>query len=309
MVTGVSAGQVYINATDANGNTDSVLITVTAEQRLFYGYDEISHSWVSFGADGKIVNTWADAADLSPITAAQYINGVLYAYDAEGCFYSVDTTTFERTLLGNGINGLTVDLDTWDSENGVGINEDVPYQVIDMTYNTTTNRWGQTTTVAYAALQAYSISEWQDDFAYQVVEIDLTTGEIVEVIVDSSLTDQGETLRVSNLLYRNGYLYTVNGYIAGMITRIDPFFGGSPEDMAIFASYWGDFNGGRSWIEDPLTGEVYAIRDMRTDYIGMADYDPTLAQSVLCTTDIGVARCDEVCEIGSGLRVTGLFIK
>lgn len=301
-VTGVSAGQVFITATDVNGHMDTILITVTEQERKFYGYDEISRSWVSFGMDGKIVATWPDAEDLSPIVAAQYIGQTLYAYDADGYFYSVDTQTFTRTKLGDGIHGRTVDLETWDRD-GTGWNYDVPYQVIDMTYYQTGR-----SIIAYAVIQAYSISEWMDSFDYQVVQIDLTSGEITKVLVDNKLVDNEMTLRPSNLIYRNGYLYTVNGYISGMVTQIDPLRG-TVTGTAIFPGYWGDFNGGRSLIEDPLTGEVYGILDMRTPYIGEVDYDASIAQSVLCTVDLGVAGCEEVCTIGSNMRICGLFIK
>jgi hypothetical protein len=114
VITGVSVGVAEITATDAMGNSDTITITVTAQPRSFYGYDELSQSWVRFGTDGKILDTWADAEGLSPIVAAQYIDGVLYAYDEDGFFYTIDTETFARTFMGNGINGLTASLEAWD---------------------------------------------------------------------------------------------------------------------------------------------------------------------------------------------------
>ncbi len=309
VVTGVSAGVAYITATDAKGNSDTILITVTAEERYFYGYDELSNSWVRFDTDGQILATWADEEGLSPIATAQYIDGVLYAYDADGYFYTIDTETFQRTLMGDGIHGLTTSLEAWDKTHNEQVYyvDGIPYRMIDMTYGTVTGRWGNTVTTMYGVLMAYHVSDWRDSFSYKFVELDMETGEIVNVIMEDALVD-GMSLRPTNLLYRNGYLWTINGYITGMVTRIDPFFGDAMGTV-VCPDYWGDFNGGRSMIEDPLTGEVYAIRDMRTEYIGTPGYRGDYATSVLCTVSLSVGSVEPICTVGSNMRITGMFIK
>ena len=62
-------------------------------------------------------------------------------------------------------------------------------------------------------------------------------------------------------------------------------------------------------IEDPVTGQVYAIRDMRTDYIGTEGYTDLFATSQLCTIDLIIARCDVQFTVGTNVRLVGLFIK
>ncbi len=307
IITGVSEGEVNITATDKNGNSDTVFITVTAEHRYFYGYDELSNSWVQFDTDGKIRKSWPDAEGASPIAAAQYIDGVLYAYDEDGYFYSVDTETFERTLLGDGIHGLLADgLQAYD-QTGTYYVDGVPYKMIDLDYAVVQGRRG-TVTKFYGVMMAYNISLWQDDFSYIFAELDIENGKIVQVIVSDMLVDYEMSLRPTNLIYRGGYLYTVNGYITGMVTRID-LGGGEVTGTAIFPEYWGDFNGGRSLLEDPLTGTVYAIRDKRTDYIGQEDYTGEFSESVLCTVNLGIAKCDVIATVGTNVRLTGMFIK
>ena len=286
-----------------------ILITVTENERSFYGYDELSHTWVRFGFDGKILESWADAEDLSSIVAAQYIDGVLYAYDKDGYFYSVDTETFLRTKLGDGIYGMTASLEAWDKSNNeqVYFVEDIPYQVIDLTYGKVTDESGNTVTKLYGVVMAHHVSLWRDDFAFQVVELDIQTGAILRVIIEDAQMD-GMDMRPANLLYRDGYLYAIDGFISGMISKINPN-DGSKSIQAICPKYWGDFNGGRSMIEDPLTGEVYAIRDMRTQYVGSGDYDETIAASFLCKMGLGVGYIEEIAAVGSNLRIVGLFIK
>ena len=72
--------------------------------------------------------------------------------------------------------------------------------------------------------------------------------------------------RPTNLLFHDGKLYFVDGFTTGMLTSIDLEGNRSPVQQAIFAKYWGDFVGGRSFVKDMLTGTVYAIRDLRTEY-------------------------------------------
>ena len=309
VVTGVSTGVVTVTATDSKGNSGTIQITVTAEDRFFYGYDELSNAWVRFGMDGVILESWADAEGLSPIVSAQYIDGVLYAYDADGYFYSVDTETFQRTKLGDGIHGQVTSLEAWDKTHNeqVYFVNNIPYTMVDMAYNTITNADGTTTTTMYGVMMAYSISAWRDSFSYIVAELDMQTGEILRTIVDDELVD-GMSLRPTNLIFRSGYLYTINGYITGLVTQIDPATG-AVAGTVICPDYWGDFNGGRSLFEDPLTGEVYTIRDMRTMYIGMPDYNGDFATSVLCKIALGVGYVEQVATVGSNMRITGMFIK
>ncbi len=309
VVTGVAPGVAYITATDVNGNSDTIMITVTENERFFYGYDEMSNSWIRFDMDGKVLETWADAKELSPIVAARYINGVLYAYDADGYFYTIDTETFQRTLMGNGIHGLTTSLEAWDHTHDEQIYfvDNVPYKMIDMTYSTVTDEFGVETTTMYGVMMAWNISDWRDSFSYKIAELDMQTGEITRLITEDEMVD-GMSLRPTNLIYRNGSLYTINGYVTGLVTRVD-LETGSLTGVSICPSYWGDFNGGRSLMEDPLTGEVYAIRDMRTDYIGTPGYTGDVASSVLYRISLGVAYVDEVATITGNVRLTGLFIK
>ena len=281
------------------------MASVTENERFFYGYDELSNSWVRFGFDGTVLQTWPDAKDLSPIAAAQYINGVLYAYDVNGYFYTIDTETFQRTLMGNGIHGLTTSLEAWDKSHNEQVYyvDNIPYIMIDMTY--TTDDFGNST--MYGVMMAYSVSDWRDSFSYIIAELNMETGKIKRIILQDALVD-GMSLRPTNLIFRGGYLYTINGYITGMITQINPSTGAATGTV-ICPDYWGDFNGGRSLIEDPITGEVYAIRDMRTMYIGEPEYAGGFATSTLCKIALGVGYVDQIANVGANMRITGMFIK
>ena len=300
VVTGISAGVTEIIVTDANGNTDTATVTVTAEHRYFYGYDELSNAWMRFGDNGEVLERWADAEGDAAITAALYLDETLYAYDVDGRFYTVDTDSFQRTLVGEGVHGQVTDLETHEVWGERGFREDVQYQVLDMA--------ADDNGTIYALLMAFSVSTYQDDWSWQIVEVDPATGGIAREIVKDRSGSDGSDLRPSNLLWFDGSLFFVDGFITGMLTEVDTDTG-SLSWNAIFAEYWGDFNGGRSFLRDDLTGKLYAIRDKRTDYIGNADYNPALAQSLLCEIHLEIAAANPVYELGSSLRVCGLFIK
>lgn len=306
-VTGVSEGEVAIYVYNADDTIFGMCtVYVTAEARKFYAYDEINRGWKSFDSKtGEQLNFWPDEAGLSPIVAATYVAELdtLYAYDADGYFYIIDTTDFSREKLGDGINGLSVTLDANDDANGVYTVES-NYEVVDLTYGLTEDRMGRVSVTMYGVAIAYNISEWLDSFSYVVFEIDMETGEIWTEIVSDELVDGEMSLRPTNLYYANNALYIVNGYITGMITKIDLYDGNSVTGQNIFADYWGDFNGSRSIIRDPITGEVYALRDLVTQY-----YDDLYSEAVLVKVGLGTAYAEQMFSLGNGLRLTGLFIK
>ena len=159
----------------------------------------------------------------------------------------------------------------------------------------------------YGVMMASHVSDWRDSFSYKIAELDMQSGEITRVITEDALVD-GMSLRPTNLIYRDGTLYTINGYVTGLVTQVN-LETGALSGLAICPEYWGDFNGGRSLIEDPLTGEVYAIRDMRTEYIGDGEYTGKYAASVLCTISLGIGYVEEIATVGTNVRLTGMFIK
>ena len=293
VVTPVGTGTVTITASTADGSSDDCIVTVLDHERKFYGYDELNARWISFDeTTGDVTTLREDAEGEAKITASVLAGETLYSYDAEGYFYTVDTETFQRTKLGDGIHGLTESLAAQDKL-GAGLTYyvDVPYSVVDMTYDPDTGK-------LYATMEAYHISPILDSFQALIAEMDPATGEIKEQIL------KDPEIRPSNLLFRDGKLYFVDGFTVGMLTSIDLTGNRSPVQQAIFAKYWGDFVGGRSFVEDRLTGTVYAIRDLRTEY-----YDGARHESVLCTIGLGTACATPVCEIGTGLVVHSLFLK
>lgn len=285
VVTGVSAGTAAITAT-AGGVSASCTVVVTEEARRFYAYDETNTQWISFSGENTedVKVERVDAADEAPISASVYIDGVLYAYDMNGSFYEVDTETFERTWLGTGVSEQTIEAEVFDWWLGGSYIVDMPFTVTDLDYD-------EGTDTVYAAINAADYEEWV--FASALCTVDMTTGE-VEIVYQNS------EIMPTNLLVVDGSAFFVDGYMTGILTRVD-LLAAEPTyvQQSLVNGYWGDIDGGRSFIKDPLTGTIYVIRDLQ-DHGG---------ESVLYTMDLGDAGIDLVGLIGDGIVANSLFIR
>ncbi|MGM9641314.1 MAG: S8 family serine peptidase [Faecousia sp.] len=291
VVTPVATGTVIITATSKTGVSASCTVTVLDHERKFYAYDETNTQWITFDDQGNTTVVRDDKEGEAKITASVYAGDTLYSYDADGYFYSIDPVTFERTRLGDGIHGLTESLQGNEKWPPQPFYVDVPYTVVDLTWDPETGR-------LYATMEAFNISKYLDSFMPIIAEMDPTTGAIKEQIL------KNDEYRPGNLLFRDGKLYFIDGFTAGMLTSIDLNGNRTPVQYAIFAKYWGDFDGGRSFVDDTLTGTVYGIRDLRTQY-----YDPASGhESVLCVVGLGNASATELFEIGEGIVVNSFFI-
>ena len=283
VVTGVSAGTATITATTSNGISASCEVTVTEADRRFYAYDETNTQWISFTPETAYEPTVErkDAEDEAPISASAFTGKTLYSYDADNRLYTVDTTTFERTLVGEGLVGASVDCEIYDWWLGGSYTISLPLRVVDLSYDEATGNM-------YAALYGRDEDTWSS--VSVIAQIDLATGGAEYLVVT-------QDYQPGNLLVVNGQALFVDTYTSGMLTSCDL----NSEDkslsqMALVTIYWGDVDTGRSMILDSYTGTTYAIRD-------------TGSGSVLYTLDLGDANVTAIAEINSGIVANSLFLK
>lgn len=318
VVTGISAGTATITAS-IGGYSAQCLVTVTAEARRFYAYDESSRAWISFSAEDTTDTAVEreDNEDEDKIVASLYRDGKLYSFTADGKFWSVDPDTFERTLISEGFNGVKIgvtETDWWGGES-TSYHDVMP---LSMAYDEGTDK-------AYVQLMPYDLFDYGYDFysfyGIALVELDLETGAFVGVDIteetiwetdydtweeyevevkvlsgDYCWCEEGQTNAV---LIHDGVAVFVDTFTSGMVSYLN-LATGEYVQSALINGYWGNAEHGRSLVEDPLTGTVYIIRDMR-------DWGGPITLNTINLSD------GDVVELGliglEGSIVNSLFLK
>ena len=293
VVTGLTVGQTTITATAANGVKAECSFRVTETDRKFYGYDETNHSWISFYANNVQNPTVerVDAPSEATIAAAAAIgDNQVVAYDVNGRYYSIDPTTFERTLLSDGLYGWTHKV-VIENYGGMGFDYEyeMTFDIVDLSYDSMANR-------LYLALHLENADEWTEKG--MIVEVDPATGEIIDYVMES----WGQL--PANLLVYRGRAYFVDGYTTGILTTVNlrgDYAVGVPYQYDLTENYWSSYKLARGIVYDEYTDTCYAIRNN----IG---YMSDATQSNFMTFDLNKAKPSVFGEIGAGIKVTSLFI-
>ncbi len=110
------------------------------------------HTWYSLNAsDPETINALATYTELD-VAAAEYVNGVVYAYDALGHFYTVDMNTWQMNIVGPGVANQYM-------------------QVYDLAYDFVTGK-------LYA--EVYNGGTYFSENGIYIAEVDLTDGSLTE---------------------------------------------------------------------------------------------------------------------------------
>ncbi len=315
VVTGVKAGTAVITAS-VNGIEAQCVVTVTAEARRFYAYDEDNRQWISFTAEDPTVTTVerADAEDEEKIMASLYHDGKLYSFTADGKYWSVNPETFERTLISDDFADLYAGIEISDWWGGVETNY-YKLMPLSMAYDETEGQ-------AYVQMMAYELMDYgydfYDFFSLLMIPIDLEKGEVEYTFETAYMMDydtwesyeleikaiagdyyQTEEGFTNAVLVEDGIATFVNTFDSGLVTCWN-LKTGEIMEVALVFNYWGNAEHGRGMYRDPLTGEVYIIRDMR-DWGGPVTLN-TLSLTDADITDLGF--------VGDGANiVNSLFLK
>lgn len=297
VVTGVRAGTAVITATSANGYSASCEVTVADTERSFFAYDRTNTQWISFAGNNttNVTVVRDDAEGETQLLAATYTGNVVYAYDETGAFYAIDPETFERTRLGDGINGQIVEIETTDWA-GVRDTMDCTLTIIDLSYDAATDQ-------LYAALEATDEAGW--NAGYVIGLVDVTSGTVTSLF-------HSENIRPGNLLVLNGKAIMVDAYACAVtsvtLTTEQPIV----VQQAVIGEYWGDREASSSILWDPYTETVYVVQDLVDTWSGAWEkrhhgeatlYTLNLGDGTLKPTTANAAF------IGNGIMVCGLFLK
>lgn len=155
-----------------------------------------------------------------------------------------------------------------------------------------------------------------------LVEINLEPGrlnlytyeemEVGEIINIASYDSSNGRYRPGNLLVKDGYAYSVDTWISGILNRVslmqdpwmDMIYAGDPEQIAhVGLTEWGMYFDSRSFVYDPLFDTTYVLHDLGFDYMGNPRSDVTLY-----TIDLGNTSLKQVCSLGRGIVLNSLII-
>lgn len=139
------------------------------------------HTWYNFSAaDPETINALATYTDLD-VAAAEYVNGVVYAYDALGHFYTVNTENWQMDFAGPGVANQYV-------------------QIYDLAYDFVTGK-------LYA--EVFNGGSYFSETGIYIAEVNLADGSLTE----KAFFDDLYTLYpISGLAcLGNGEFATVNG--------------------------------------------------------------------------------------------------
>lgn len=311
LVTGIGAGTVTITAS-AGSYSDSCTVTVLAETQKFYAYDETATRWVRIDTATGELTTVHDETGLAPIMSAADVEGVIYAFDDDGYFYSIDPETFQRTKISDGIHGRQQDC--FDGYSYYPVDVDIT----DLSYDAES---GRLIGLMNGVYEDYDVGLYLVYSA--IVEINLQEGrmnpytweemQVGELIFIQTYDGSNGIYRPGNLLMKGGYAYSVDTWYSGILSRVsmtwDPwsecFWAGSTEQLAhVNQLEWGMFHDSRSLVYDPLFDTVYTIHDL-----GMDDFGNPRGDVTLCTINLGNASTREVCTLGRGIVLNSLIIR
>ena len=273
VVTGVSAGTTTITATAVSGDKTfeiTCTVVVYGAMDFFISFNTTDNGFSSIGRpDPTVVHNLTEAEEASSVTAMEMVDGVIYAFDAQGNLFTTSLETgFDRNYIGN--SGIEVgepydevsagyytyyhtytpffdirDM-AWDAVNGrmlaIGC-----FGVIDEYYYSREDYTSET-----------YIDSMEETGGCRLYEVDLTTGALAELVVvggdsvESGITmltvdDQGTVYTYS---YYHDYVMTLDTE-TGAVGLLSTF-----QNLGKYGSSDGDL---MAMTYDPASGMIYIL--------------------------------------------------
>ena len=223
---------------------------------LTYNVTDAGWSWINRN-DYTVVTNATEGVDETPAAAITYVGEEVYGYDVNGQLFQLNTETFERTNIGDGL-GLDVDTD-----NGY------KFVVRDMAYDANGDR----------VIVLGDMLLW-DDYYGEYSEIyggcglyvaDLTTGELVQIysFAEDVYVYAMDMDADGNVYYYNTFndnvqkLDLVSGNISTIITL---------QSQSMYGDMYCDY----AMYYDELTGCLYMLFTSNGNFYKMVTVDTAL---------------------------------
>ncbi len=264
VVTGISMGSAVITATATDGTvtlTAESTIAVLDENAGFLTYNVTDGGWALINrGDTTVVTNLTEGQDEPVPSAIASIGLKVYGFDEENSFFSLDTETYERTVIGTAETVMANV--TLHPEQGM-----THFQVRDLAWDSANSRL-----LALGVRYGFDAYGTQQDFVggAAIYEVNMATGELelVHTILDEFMIIQAMT--VDN----NGIIYIYNTYNQ-YYTSID-LEKGVYENIATGTSLSanGDDDGRHDLYFDSLSGLIYHLFTSNSTFYRMYTLDP-----------------------------------
>lgn len=297
VVTGVDQGKAEITATVTYGDvtmTGTCTVGVLDADAAFLTYNVTDGGWSNIlRADASVTNL-TEGVDEADAVAIDSIGSVVYGYDEENNFFTLNTETYERTILGAADSAAAVaGFLTYMGYGEEDIAAEGAYytlQIRDLAYDAVNDRM--------LALGAVVDAEYGDELnaGNAIYQVNMEDGTLTELyrIADyyyvMAMTVDGN----GNVIYYNAYndFYNALDLSTGVSTGIVSLQ---------TQSYYGDYASSHALYYDELTGLVYHLFTGNGSHYKLFTVDPVSGALNLVFEYVG-----EVDDDGIGDYLVGL---
>ena len=264
VVTGVTMGSATITATATDGTatvTAETSVAVLDENAGFLTYNVTDGGWAMINrGDTTVVTNLTEGQTETIPSAIAAIGTQVYGFDEENNFFSLNTETYERTVIGTAEDVMTNV--TLYPDQGM-----TDFVVRDLAYDSANDRL-----LALGVRYGYDSYGTMQDFVggAAIYAVDLQTGvlELVHTILDEFMIIHAMTVDNDGIIY----IYnTYNQYI----TSID-LANGVYTNIATTSTLQanGDDDGRHEMYFDSLSGLIYILHTTNSTFYRMYTLDP-----------------------------------
>ena len=289
VVTGIAQGKVTITATAVYGDVTKTAICEVAvlnADAAFLSYNMTDGGWAAINrADAIVVNNLTSGEEVG-VSAITNIGDRVYGYDVENNFFSLDATTYERTVIGQAdaqqyITDYLVNF--WGyAEEDVATEIDLyAFEVRDLAYDAANDR--------LLALGRVYHAEWGElECGDGIYEVDMETGALTLLYTFMDIVNV-MALAVDN----DGVVYYYNAY-NDYYTKLD-LDSGMVQDIVTLQTqgYYGSTDYNHALYYDNLTGLMYHLFTSNGNYYCLLSMDPATGSFSVVSEYVGETVYDE----------------
>ena len=268
LVTGVAMGSATITATATDGTTTltaQATIAVLDENAGFLTYNVTDGGWalINRGDTTKVTNLTEGQTESIP-SALAAIGTSVYGFDEENNFFSLNTETYERTVIGDA-QAVTTNVTLYPDQ---GMTD---FVVRDLAYDAANDRL-LALGVRYGYDQYGTMQDFVGGAAIYAVNLETGVLELVHTILDEFMIIHGMTVDNNGLIY----IYNTNDQYITSIDLVAGLYTNLATTSTLQAN--GDDDGRQELYYDSLSGLIYILHTTNSTFYRMYTLDPATAE-------------------------------